>query len=341
MLKRIVVIGFLISALGCGGDQSQAPIYDTSANPYGLPSQACSLLDRIEAGQLATFDLITDAFKQLYTDHPELLDNLHWREIIDRLGPRFTARADELVARGIGYYSQAAGFYTLASFAQPENDDARTRQRLFGAWTDGLDNLGATGAARKDMFSLAGAIEVTRQFVLGDSLEQQFAREFLVEDYLGRLIDSLPPGHSVSSLSVHDRAYLNGLNLGPMPNDKPLVEFAEPDLNLLSAAVVPLADGNLRLELCLVAEKPVAADWLPALKGAQPDGGIITISPSTPTSVWTAGQTVLIGQVIKYLDPESGLSLAWISSDAARSSPDPLATEFVTIPGLSLAEIKN
>lgn len=337
MLKKIVIIGLLIGALGCGGDKAQPPVYDTTANPHGFPGQACSLLDRIDAGQLATYDLITDAFRQLYTDHPELLDNSSWRTIIDRLGPIFLARADELADRGVGRYGQAAGFYTLASFAQPENQTARNKQILFAAWTEGLADLAGTSRAYDDIHSLSGAVALARHFLLGEDSQQEFARKFLMDGYLGPLIDSLPPGHVENSLSVHDRAFLNAIGMAPLPSGKSLIEYSEPEVNLISASLIPLGSGNLRLELYLAARKPIDCDWMIALDGAKSD----TFSPPIPTSTWAEGTAVLVGRTINYLDPDTGLSLAWVRAGAASSSPEQPATEFIMIPGLSLSEVKD
>ncbi|MCK4460171.1 MAG: hypothetical protein KAW46_00110, partial [candidate division Zixibacteria bacterium] len=54
--------------IGCGAEE-EAAVYDTAANPHDFPTPACDMLDAIEVGRLATYDLITEAFGRLYLEN--------------------------------------------------------------------------------------------------------------------------------------------------------------------------------------------------------------------------------------------------------------------------------
>ena len=119
MVKYAFALVLALLVAGCGYNPED-PVYDTAGNPQGFPDLALRMVEDVEAGRLTTYEVITDRFADLYTQHSELLDNDAWKEVIDRLGLKFRYRADLAMQKGMVGYSEAAAGYMLASFALPE-----------------------------------------------------------------------------------------------------------------------------------------------------------------------------------------------------------------------------
>ncbi len=304
-MKRIgiSILAFAVLIAGCG-DRTDEHVYDTENNPHGFPNRAVALLEQIETGRLATFDMITEGFDDLYTNHTELLDNEHWREVIKRLGRRFESRADEFVGRGIEYYSQAAGFYTLAAFAQPNNEALTHKSRLFEGWTAALRRVGSDQFGQGQPRTLTIMTRITRELMFGDSLQQEFARQYVIDGYLQPLVRDSGAAH----LPTADQALLEWMGLAKLTRYDPQVEFAEPPLHLVTARTAP-ARLNLRLELYFKATDSVDADWRLALNGSDPDTDTVIIEPHPPTSEWRPDEVQIVTRMIDSIDPDSGLRL--------------------------------
>lgn len=301
-LSLSIIIATLLLA-GCGHYENS--IYDTSRNPENFPEMACDLLDRFDSGQLATADQITEGFNMLYTEHSELFENDRWREIITLLGPLFAERADSLAAQGPSAFSAAAGFYILTSMAAPEDAEARDRGLMFDAWLRGLDEAGFD-AATPDLFGTSAAVvQVVRYFLLGDSLQQHFARNYLV----GAAFDSLM-ARGDGELTAADKAFLIYANLSNIPLDAPQASFAEPKLDLLASRLAPGPDDVMRLELYFRAAETIDGDCQLVLRGAHPIDNEVAIIPDPAMSDWLPGEVVLAVTPIEYVDPKLGLSCA-------------------------------
>ena len=78
------------------------------------------MLESIESGDMPNYDDITNSFGELYTSFPELLDNLRWQQLIERLGVKFRFRADQLVDSGLVWYREASKLYTSGGFCPPD-----------------------------------------------------------------------------------------------------------------------------------------------------------------------------------------------------------------------------
>ena len=303
MFTAIVVIGVFF-VIGCGYDPEK-PVYDTSANPDGFPEDACQLLDRVEAGQLATFDLITEAFADLYLDHQELLENRKWHDVIGRLGSKFTHRADELTGRGVNYYSQAAGFYSLASFARPGDREAEKKSALFATWERTVKTLGAGEMALLRNASLADRLGFLRHFVFGDEDQRRFAAQYLTS----QLIDPLLTGDQTSKLALRtlsksDKAFLEFL---PRPREtqfEPVARWNDPDLELIAYNVTRLDTNLVRAEIYLTPSDSIR------------DGMLFVVSPAADVQAGEAVSESPLPMALNILHscdstrPSSGIAVA-------------------------------
>lgn len=304
-MKRIsiTILIFAAAFAGCG-EQADEQVYDRENNPQGFPNQAVVLLEQIESGKLATFDLITQSFNDLYTNHPELLDNTHWREVITRLGGEFETRADEFAARGIEYYTQAAGYYTLAAFARPDDKAVLEKSRLFEGWTDAMRSLASNPLRRGAQQTLTGITQVTRELMLGDNRQQEFARQYVIDSYLQPLVRDSGAAH----LPTADQAFLSWLGLARLTRYEPLVVFSQPPVQLI-AARTSLARPNLRLEFYFMATDSLESDWQLALLGANPHADTIFVAPQPPTSEWRPDAVQVVTQQVNYIHPDDGVAL--------------------------------
>ncbi len=338
----LVCMGVLL-AVGCGYDPRD-PAYDTAENPQSFPDDACRLLDRIEAGQLASFDLITEAFARLYTEHSDLFENEQWRQVINRLGGKFAHRADQLLERGIDYYSQAAGFYALAAFARPDDDSVLERSRLFAAWSSRVRHLDSAGVSVSLTGELPDRIEFTKHFVLGDSLEREFARQFLIDRFLqGQLSGQGDDASATAELPLSDRAFLAHVGLGETPADSPLARFEHLHIDLIAYSVVLLAANTYRAELYFVPRETIRDDYsltvrLDALEtdtvlGEQVSSHFVStdFTPVSPTSHWSCDKVAVAVCKSVYGRAIDGISIGlYLESEGERQYLFPAGHE----PGL-------
>ncbi len=339
----ILVSLCVLLAAGCGYDPRD-PVYDTAENPQSFPDDACRLLDRIEAGQLASFDLITEAFARLYTERSDLLENEQWRRVINRLGGKFAYRADQLLERGVDYYSQAAGLYALAAFARPDDGSVLEKSRLFAAWLSMVRDLDSAGVSMPLTGELSDRIEFTKHFVLGDSLERRFARQFLIERFLQERLSG--QGDDVSTMaewSRANRAFLAHVGLCETPADSPLARFEHPHIDLVAYSIVPLATNTYRAELYFVPREMIRDDYsltvrLDALATdtvlAEPvSSHFLTtdFTPLSPTSRWGRDKVaVAVGEFV-YGRAIAAMSVGlYLESDGERQYLSPAGHE----PGL-------
>ncbi len=293
-IKRaaILLLIIVIEVAGCGGDKDTS-VYDTQANPYGFPTQACELIDGIESGQLVSYDVITESFGRLYLENQELLENNHWKEIIEKLGKKFEQRADEMIAAGISSYSQAAGFYMLASFSNPNNAALAETAALFATWKERMEKMDYDYTPYPTSSEFTDRLEFLRCFVLGDSLERRLADRFLVHQLLDSII-SASGDRQLSELSRPDQALLSFLGIGDMSELEPLTSVAGLPVDLLAARVVTVGPQRVRAELYLEATEEISEDFHVsiAIDSSQVTNNeqLIHFAPVNPTSRWKVGQ---------------------------------------------------
>lgn len=320
----LICAATLALALGCASDKD-APVYDTAANPHGLPAQACDLIDAIEAGQLVNYDVITESFGRLYLENQELLENKHWKEIITRLGSKFHRRADELIKQGVPSYSQAAGFYMLASFSAPDDSELAKTAALFTTWKEMMEKMDYDYTPSPTSEKLTDRLDFIRCFIFSDTLERAFAEQFLVH----QLLDSLVESSSTDELSGPDQGLLAYLKLSDRSPSAPVGQFTGPAVRLIAYQLLNVADGKSRLELYMDSQEVITIDYRISLSFTMPvpnDQGDVEmqdvvreLTPFTPTSRWKQGETVVATTILAHTTELAQAQIVLVAADQESS----------------------
>jgi hypothetical protein len=271
-----IVIALIV--LGCG-QNPEKKAYDTIANPDGFPQLALHLIDSIESGQLNSYEAITSSFGELYSTQPNLLDNSQWEKVVSLLGVKFRIRGDSLAARGISNYQEAAQMYTLASFARPQDDRVSSRKLRFDLWTKAIhDSIVSKNYCTDPLkVSLNEQLNTLKFFMLGDSLQQEFGREYLLTQ--GLSIDSMEAALKSTSphpLSSADRCFLSVIGFRRNSGNPRLVTFSEPQIDLIAAKITPQAGKWYAAELYFSSNETLKNDYLIALRVIQSDSSDAT-----------------------------------------------------------------
>ena len=215
MKLKLILPLLIIGLLGCGQVEEHA-IYDTDDNPNDFPTPAIDLLVGLENGQLSSAEAITTSFGDLYTEHSELLDNVEWKAVIDRLGGRFAQIADSLKTLGVGAYASAGEYYQLASFARPDDPTFRRQAALFNTWLTGLQDgrIDLSTVAGETPPELTDLVDIIRYFLEADATHREFYQTFLAEPmkHLADHDDLLDAG-ALEQLSPADRELLSTAGL--------------------------------------------------------------------------------------------------------------------------------
>ena len=297
--------------IGCGAEE-EAPVYDTTANPHGFPKAACDMLDAIEAGQLATYDVITESFGRLYLGNQELLENSHWHEVIKQLGGKFHRKADALAEKGVTSYSQAAGFYILAAFANPNDVRLSEKAQLFTSWKETVEKMDYNYVPLPTSRELTDRLDFLRCFVLGDSHRRRFAEEYLMHQLLDSMA-ALQAATDHSSLSRADEALLAYLGMTDSTSLGPLLTRRDvPPVYLLAQRLVAVGPQRVRAELYFAAIEEIDEDFRVALAVDSVSGGALDqlganpvyrhFDPIHPTSSWSPGQVQMAATVLAFDD---------------------------------------
>lgn len=261
-----VILSFAIIAIlfaGCGYNPDKKA-YDTTGNPEKFPARALALVDGIESGKLGTFDTITATFADLYTEHPELLDNSPWREVVGRLGAKFKSHAEQLASQGPSMFSTAARFFTLAAFARPQDERLQANTRLFGVWERAvLDSIVPPDFDPDNKkLPLSEQLAVLKYFMLSDSLHRAFGQEYLVPHLLDvHTASAALRSDSQSSLSPEDRCFLLSLGYkGRLPVTL-LASFGEPKIDLVAMKISRQAGSWYAAEFYLLPHEKLSSDY--------------------------------------------------------------------------------
>lgn len=304
-MRQIILAVILASMLfGCGYDPEQ-PVYDTDRNPDGYPALAVLLVSRIDKGTLMDNDSITNSFADLYTVHPELLDNQDWLQVISRIGVKFRYRADKLVEQGIPQYDQAAQLYMLAAFARPGDERLQQRRLLFSAWEraryDGVIPAGFD--PQVNPVELEDQLRILRYFMLSDSTSRQFAEEFLVPRVLNTPAaeSALETAHGRHKLSTADKCFLTTIGFKYHGPEQPIASFAEPAVDLVASQVSAQPNGWYHAELYFIPRESLRVDYTIAFRVNNPvfqDSVVVDTNhwvpfdfhPAAPTTAWQVGE---------------------------------------------------
>lgn len=311
---------------GCGYNPDQ-PVYDYTLNPDGYPPTALTVLKGIESDSLDGYVAITDAFGQLYSDHPELLDNSDWQLLIQRLGARFRYKADKLASQGFSQYSAAAAMYTLAAFARPTDARSIQQRDIFDVWTRAIEDSVVIESdwLREPGPGLVARLKVARAFVLDDSLSAVFASRYLVPllFFSSPQFDVLNV-RALDSLTEPDRAFASFLSLNIKPARNRVAVFARPSVELVAAEIVPAGPGTVRAAIYFIPRQRIDSNLTVGfrLKGSDPtaaSAGDITLDfqPVTPTSRWKVGRVAVAYRKFRYQGPPVEAELGLYDDDGA------------------------
>lgn len=305
MRKLIPLLSVFILVIlgGCGQDPSKS-VYDTKTNPEGYPARACLMLEQIESGELATYDDITTNFGQLYTSFPELLDNLQWQQLIEKLGVKFRYRADQLVDSGVVWYREASKLYTLAAFARPLDERLQHRNSMFATYEKAVQDsvIPPNFDPVTVPIEVPDQLRILRYFMLDDSIHQQFAGEFLVPRILNRhAAEAAMKVVGPEQLPVIDKCFLTTLGFKYRGPGQPMASFAEPAIDLMSCQIARQPNGWYHAELYFVPRESLKVDYTIALRLAIPDSSAANpattfrqlsfdFHPSRSTQTWKAGE---------------------------------------------------
>jgi hypothetical protein len=308
----IILIAATALLSGCGYNPDQ-PVYDYTLNPDGFPLAALAVLKGIDTDSLAGYSAITDAFGQLYSVLPELLDNPDWQQVIQRVGARFRYKADKVASQGFARYSEAAALYTLAAFARP-NDARSTQQRdLFDVWTRAIEDSLVTESDWRGEKGpgLVMRLKTARCFVLDDSLSAVFASRYLVPlMFFSSPQFNLLNVRALDSLSELDRALASYLGLNVKPARSRVAVFTRPTIELVAAEIVSAGPGTVRAAFFFIPRQKIDSNYTVGfrLKGSDPTGagsGDITLDflPTAPTSRWKVGRVAVAYRKFRYQGP--------------------------------------
>jgi hypothetical protein len=299
-------------ALSCGYDPDR-PVYDTTLNPDGFSSDALAVLTAIESDSLSGYAAITDAFGKLYSARPELLDNIDWQSVIQRLGASFRYKADRLASQGLSHYTRAAELYTLAAFARPKDSRSVQQRDLFDIWVRAIeDSLISDSLFRSNKgLGLIPRLRIAKAFVLDDSLSALFANRYMIPPlfYANPQLNLLNI-KVLDSLSAPDRAFAAYLNLVQKPGHGRLAAFSNPGIDLLAAEIIPAGPGTWRAAFYFVPRQKIdsgltVAFRLKAINPTAAGSGEITLDfqPVIPTNRWKSGKVAVAFRTFQYAGP--------------------------------------
>ena len=248
----LIIAITLLANIGCSSrpDPSQ-PIYDTAANPDNFPSPALTLLNMIESDQLSSYNQITAGFGDLYMAHSELLDNIKWRETIDRLGGRLHYRAEKYASEGPDKYDRAADFYRIAAFAQPDDTSLQNKASMFTVWSEAIEKELLDGWDFPDTtWSLEYLINIICRLAPDDENDRKFIYEYLMP--FADLPDeaALHDELSAMNLTFFQQAILNSIGMPVEFSGETLATFSLPDIDLIAFHLDSLPAHSHRLTLC-------------------------------------------------------------------------------------------
>jgi len=331
MKKLSLFLLVFVLLVGCGYNPDK-PVYDIAANSDGFPPAALELLKRVQSDSLMPADSVMECFTNLYLADQSLLDNLKWKDVVRKLGMKFRYQADRMAERGIEGYSKAAAYYALASCARPDDLRAKDSYQLFSCWNDSIAAAVTAFMDRSDSApvtakSITERLHLVKRFMSRDSLSNLFARDYLVDRFLGdlRLKENLPFLLS-DSLPDADLALLSHFDLASVDFGKPLAEFENPRIDLVLFEISRLDSLQWLAELYFLPRERVDTDYTVALWVSSTDsvvaGGVsgsrrlpFDFEPTPSTSGWKVDKIVAAYRHFDFADDISAVSVGLYRPD--------------------------
>lgn len=331
---RIFLVSLLSAVLlGCGYNPEN-PAYDTARNPDNFPPPAVALLEQIDEGKLADFDAITESFGELYTGHSELLDDPGWKRIIERLGSKFQFRAVRLRHQGIGSYTGAAGYYQLASFAQPEATQLARQAAMFSTWLKAArnPNIDLKPLLDSSQADLGSLIPVIRHFMLADTLHRAFFAKYLFKPLTSRLnaAEQLTEA-ALERLSGVDKALMILAGFFSVAVDERVAGFKDSSggtvVDLAAYRIRRLDSHRFAAELYWVPAVEIGVDYTVQLRLSTADSvrpesfrsagyTTITLEPQPPSSTWKPGELAAVAGEFEFNTKPSSITVGLSDSRA-------------------------
>ncbi len=343
LVLLVAVLGCTL--VGCGYDPDSS-VYDATGNPENFPDRAVKLVDDIQTGRLTDYDSVMAVFGGLYTSHAELLDDIRWTRVIERLGVKFRMIAERCADAGLQEYDRAAKFYKLASLARPRDDRLQYLSALYAVWEEALTDSMISPVFNPDssQLELPRRISLLKYFLLGDTLHQRFAQDHLLPELLGSLsLEESMSASATHNFSAADKAFVVSQGITHEPIHEKLASFTEPAIDLVAAQIVPHPGGWYAAELYFMPIDSLTANYTVALRFASADTAtapsvdnhLLTFDfhPPNPTSTWHVGRIAAVYRRLVYhgLPTEVSVGLYATRSDSVqfvrvRDSGEPLLT---------------
>lgn len=317
LISRVLTLGLvaaLAMLLACGySPESEA--YDTAANPERFPAAALQLVDRFQAATLKSSAEITATFGDLYTSHPELLDNQVWAGVVEKLGVRIRLMADARSAEGLAGYSEAAALYSLAAMARPIDRHVQQRDKLFRTWREALEDSVVTRSLvdAAEIPSVPDQLVLLKYFLLRDTVHREFAQTYLLPTVYARVrLEESLGATTARRLSPSDRCFLAYLDVVESYDPPVLASFTEPRVDLLAAQIVREHGDWYAAELYFMPREKLLTDFTVALQMVNADSSVSGVvsgllafdfHPDNATSTWKPGEIAPAFRRFRYAGP--------------------------------------
>lgn len=288
---------------GCGYNP-ETPVYDVAENPAGFPPAAIGVIERLESHPRWPADSLTSDFADLYSEHPELMSDDRWLDVVDKVGLKVRYRADQLVDSGLAHFPEAGGLYSFAAAARPDDGRAVYTARMFLCLDSSALSF-ATPAA--DSIPLVSRLNFLHRRLFGDIACHEFTRQYLgkqlLEPFLGVHSTAV---QIVRSLPARYGALTDYLGYHVASPESSIVHFEDPEIRVVAFNRDLMGDRSaVRIEWYVVAEERIAPDWelwmvsdtVPA--GAVIDSGLgfkaaVQLTTWEPVEEWEPGHVMVV-----------------------------------------------
>jgi len=303
-MKRFFVVQALVLMIAGCGYNPETPVYDVANNPDGFPPAAIGLIERLEEHPRWPADSLTADFTSLYSEHPELLNDDYWREVVDRIGLKVRYRADKLVDSGLAEFPEAGRLYAFAAAARPNDEKAAYPAEMFAC----LDSGAMTFAtAEGDTIPLLSRLNYLHSRLFGDIACHEFVRTYLAREVLAPFMEKHKTAlQIVRVLPARYGALVDYLGYHLLTPESSIVHFDDPDVRVVASYRDLMLDRSaVRIEWYVVAEERIGEQWEfwmvsdTALPMSPADSGLgfataIELTAWEPISEWEPGHVMVV-----------------------------------------------